>query len=120
MILVIEIESGPPAGLGVRASCQAPDVAGCCVETPSGTLEEFSRWSQRIRASSSLISLHCSPSLVGLADFVESRERAGIAQQTQTTAKRAGPNPLRVKSLRINMRLSSVPRGPILNTECGI
>ena len=27
---VIEIVSGPPDGLGVRASCQGPEAAGCC------------------------------------------------------------------------------------------
>ena len=29
-IFVIEIESGPPDGLGVRASCQVPEAVGCC------------------------------------------------------------------------------------------
>jgi len=67
LIFEIESESGPPDGLGVRASCQVPNTAACSCGTAVGF--DFISSRQRVRKSSFLRPLQRSTSLFDCGCF---------------------------------------------------
>jgi len=77
-IFVIEIESRPPDGLGVCASCQVPEAVGCCVGT--GAVFEFISSRQRVRMCSLLMRLQRSTSLFNFGRFAASWQHAEVNQ----------------------------------------
>jgi hypothetical protein len=82
---------------------------------------EFSSWSQRIRARSSLMPLQCSTSLFNFVGFPESWQSAAvivIIKYVQITAARPNVTCVRVENLRMKKDPVSVPCQ--IAIECGI